>query len=522
MIIGISGSRQGPSAALLDGRALAASEESRLARLRLSERTTFPRHGLRELAAFLGRRVDDITAVAVTSGGQFPGRDDVETVDHHLAHAAYAFHASGFDSAAVVVCDSATERGWTAWRGVADGLTRVEDDLGAFPLAHLYSDLTGALGLAPGRDEHIVEAMARVGRATEHPVAAAFAVHDEGLIVDARWRERLAVTPGDQGSAGTPAQVAAATAVQAALAEALLALLARVQRATGATRVCLSGGLFYNTHFTTEAATRGPFAEVFVPPHPGNGGAAIGAALSLTRSSDRSETRSEDTFPDRHIPHPRSPHHDVTTSPDLPSPFLGPSFTDEQIKATLDNCKLVYTLMDDERVVQMAVAAMMRGALVGWFDGRMEWGPRALGHRSVLAGASGPHVLDNLNGFLKQRPWYRAYGVSVPASRVQELFEGPPVSDYMQFEYRPRDPRQFAALLPPGTTRLRVHTVDARGPRMLRLLEVAEAQSGAPVLVNTSFNGFHEPLVCTPRDAVRVFYGTGLDVLSLGRFVIRK
>jgi len=515
MIIGISGSRQGPSAALLDGRALAASEESRLARLRLSERTTFPRHGLRELAAFLGRRVDDITAVAVTSGGQFPGRDDVETVDHHRAHAAYAFHASGFDDAAIVVCDSATEHGWTAWRGGADGLTRLEDELGAFPIARLYSELTGALGLAPGRDEHIVEAMARVGTATDHPVTAAFIVRDEGLIVDAGWREPLGVTPADQGPAGTPAQVAAATAVQAALADALLALLMRVQRATGLTRVCLSGGLFYNTHFTTEAATRGAFADVFVPPHPGNGGAAIGAALSITRSKDRS--------PHPHIEHPRSPHHDITTSPDLlSSPFLGPSFTDEQIKATLDNCKLVYTLMDDERVVQMAAAAMTRGALVGWFDGRMEWGPRALGHRSVLAGASGAHVLDNLNGFLKQRPWYRAYGVSVPASRVGELFEGPPASDYMQFEYRPRDPRQFAALLPPGTTRLRVHTVDAREPRLLRLLEVAEAQSGSPVLVNTSFNGFHEPLVCTPRDAVRVFYGTGLDVLSLGRFVIRK
>lgn len=494
MIIGISGSRQGPSAALLDGHALAACEESRLSRMRLSERTTFPRLGVRDLATFLGRTAADIAAVAVTSGGQFPGRD-VETIDHHQAHAAYAFHASPFDEAVVVVSDSTTERGWTAWRGTAEGLAPVDDDLGAFPLARLYSELTGALGLSPGRDEHIVESLARVGRPRAHAVAKQFAVRDEGFVVDGRWCERLGVTAADEGAAGTPAQVAAAHAVQTAITEALLALLGRVQRATGATHACLAGGLFYNTHFTTEAAMRGPFADVFVPPHPGNGGAAIGAALTVAAHSRR---------------------------PAVGSPFLGPSFTDEQVKGTLDNCKLVYTYLNDERLIQSTVDAMARGALVGWFDDRMEWGPRALGHRSVLAGASAPHVLDNLNGFLKQRPWYRAYGVSVPASRVQELFEGPPASAFMQFEYRPRDPERFGKLMPPGGTRLRVHTVDDREPRLRRLLDVWEAKGGSPVLVNTSFNGFHEPLVCSPRDAVRVFYGTGLDVLAVGNFVMRK
>jgi carbamoyltransferase len=143
----------------------------------------------------------------------------------------------------------------------------------------------------------------------------------------------------------------------------------------------------------------------------------------------------------------------------------------------------------------------------------------------VLADPFATHVLENLNGFLKRRPAFRAYGVSIPAARLSELVEvraGVEASPFMQFEYRPKDLDRFRTILPPGVETLRVHTVDATEPRTLRLLETWGARSGVPVLVNTSFNGFHEPLVCSPRDAIRVFYGTGLDVLTLENFVLRK
>ena len=140
----------------------------------------------------------------------------------------------------------------------------------------------------------------------------------------------------------------------------------------------------------------------------------------------------------------------------------------------------------------------------------------------MLADPFAVHTLDNLNGFLKRRPSYRSFGVSVPLSNVAELFDGPPASPFMQFEYHPRDPERFRTILPPGVQTLRVHTVDGREPRFLRLLEQWGEKTGTPVLVNTSFNGFHEPLVCSPRDAIRVFYGTGLDILALEDFVLRK
>jgi carbamoyltransferase len=261
--------------------------------------------------------------------------------------------------------------------------------------------------------------------------------------------------------------------------------------------LCVSGGLFFNTSFTTTAATCGAFSHVHVPAHPGRNGTAIGAALVAGAADEIAPT-------------------------EIGSPYLGPAYSDAHIKEVLDNCKLSYDLLREERLADEVLQALARGRLVGWFHGRLEWGPRALGHRSVLADPLAPHTLDNLNGFLKRRPAYRSYGVSVPLAVVHEWFEGPAASPFMQFEYRPRDPVRFRTILPPGVERLRVHTVDDSQPRFLRLLTRWGQQSGMPVLVNTSFNGFHEPLVCSPRDAIRVFYGTGLDVLALEDFVLRK
>jgi carbamoyltransferase len=291
-----------------------------------------------------------------------------------------------------------------------------------------------------------------------------------------------------------------AASVQARIADCLVELLHRLAGLTitkpRPTRICLSGGIFFNTHFTTAAATSNTFAETFVVPHPGRNGAALGAALMA----------GSDFAP-----------------PAIASPYLGPEYGFESIKEALDNCKLSYDLLRGDKVYETVIHALSRGRLIGWFHGRLEWGPRALGHRSVVADPFAPHVLDNLNGFLKRRPAYRSYGVSVPLSRLGEWFEGgPAASPFMQYEYRPRDPERFRTILPIGVETLRVHTVDDTEPRFLRLLQLWGEKTGVPVLVNTSFNGFHEPLVCSPRDAIRVFYGTGVDVLALEDFVLRK
>ena len=204
------------------------------------------------------------------------------------------------------------------------------------------------------------------------------------------------------------------------------------------------------------------------------------------------------------------------------SPFLGPGFDSEHIKNVLDNCKLSYEYLADGPLIDATVDALRRGQLVGWFQGRMEWGIRALGHRSILANPFSPYTLENLNRFLKRREPSRPYSVSILAEALEQHFEGPPSSPFMEYEYRVRDRDRFRGLLPGVGRTLRVHSVADRQSSFGRLLKVFGDAAGVPALVNTSFNGFHEPIVCSPRDAVRVFYGTGLDIAVVGNFMIRK
>ena len=152
----------------------------------------------------------------------------------------------------------------------------------------------------------------------------------------------------------------------------------------------------------------------------------------------------------------------------------------------------------------------------------MEWGHRALGNRSILASPLSPYVLDNLNVFLKQRERHRAYGLSVCEEKAGSYFSGPGRSRSMEYEYTLKDPELFRHVLPAGAQALRVQTVDPAALLFQELHTAFAAATGTGVLVNTSFNGFSEPIVCSPRDAIRVFYGTGLDLLVLGCFVVHK
>jgi carbamoyltransferase len=508
LCLGIARARLGPSAAILDSdRGIAACEENRLTRARQAPTAGPPSHAIAELLAYLGRAEPDLATVAVVRDENSPQwfLGDAVAIEPHHAHAEYAYRASGFDDALVVVCDASLSSGWTAWRYRGHGTSSAlptDFDVGSFPVAQIYGELTSAFGLQAARDEHVVEAIGRASDVEDRAVADDVALTDHGIQLSDRFRDMLAVA--GQQDEKRRRQIAAG--VQRRLGECLAELLSRLARASGARKVCLSGGLFFNTQFTTLAAHCGAFEQTFIPSHPGRSGSALGAALLVAQKRPAAGVVSD--------------------------PYLGPGYTDADIKAAIESCKLSFDLQREEQVIDTVLGELSRGRLVGWFHGRMEWGPRALGHRTVLADPFSPHVLDNLNGYLKKRPPYRTYGVSVPAAHLSDLFEvpaglkprhyTPAASPYMQYEYAPRDPEKFRALLPEGVRTLRVHTVDQSEPRYLRLLERWGEMSGTPALVNTSFNGFHEPLVCSPRDAIRVFYGTGLDLLALEDFVMRK
>ena len=496
---GLSGaSSQACVALVAEPARIGVCEQERVTRIRRagSNATGLPDEALDLLLDRFGSTRTDVVryAMAETGGEVVDGRD-VERLDHHLAHACTAYLSSPFTSATIVVCDHEAPH-VSVWKGRGKDVTRVEWPWTGIAFTELYSACAAAVGFASSPADQRLEALARL--APDHRDARVdrlFRGDESSVDATSGWRSEVETWATDARNLGGVVGCARlASALQARITELFLAFLERVQRSTGDRALCLAGSLFYNSSINTAAKQSDLFADVFVPIDPGNPGLAVGTALHANRRA-----------------------------PESLSPFLGPAYEAREIKATLDNCKLRYDWKGDDAVVDMAVSALRKGMLVAWFEGGMEWGPRALGARSILASPFSPYVLENLNGFLKRRQSWRGYGLSVAKEAIDEHFEGPARAPFMESDYRPRNPTMFKHVLPAPASSVRVHGADHRSPpRFRRLLEAFGAATGVPCIVNTSFNGFHEPIVCSPRDAVRVFYGSGVDMLALEQFVLVK
>lgn len=483
----------------------AAADRSGLLGLCAQERLTrsrgagFNASGLPDEAvdAVLSRTSTRPTIAQYVLAGPAPrsaARLDVEPIDQHLAHAATAYLTSPFTDATVVVCDRSDPR-VSVWRGRGDRLTSAGWNWTGPSFADLYARCAQLLGFSGEAGAQRLEALARLNPDPRDAAVDRFwACHTDSVSELPGWEQAVADRFSQAGGIANPSLAPLASALQGSITRRFLEWLSIVRRDVGGDRLILGGTLFSHSSINSAVRLSGLFANVFVPVDPGVPGLAAGAALLGERLGPR-ET----------------------------SPFLGPSFADEAVKATLDNCKLHYAWESEASAIDMAVDALMAGHLVGWFDGPMEAGPRALGGRSILASPLSPFVLENLNRYLKRREPWRGYALSGEAAVVAEHFQGPATARFMECDFRPRDASAFRHVLPHPQSALRIQTVDETAPpRFRQLLRAFGQASGLPILVNTSFNGFQEPLVCSPRDALRVFYGTGLDLLILGSFVLRK
>ena len=266
-----------------------------------------------------------------------------------------------------------------------------------------------------------------------------------------------------------------------------------------AKKLCFAGGLATNALLV---AALEQDHEVFVQPAAGNAGTAIGAVLHAAASVYG---------------------HSATSG--LRNLCLGPEYSPEDIKQVLENCKLRFKyLLTSDELIASAVQALNNNQIVAWVNGRMEFGPRALGNRSILASPLNPYSTENLNTYIKHREQFRKFAASVPAELAEEYFDVGSNARYLATVGRVKSQHRKtfeAAIL--GQDLVRVHTVSKQdNPLFYRLLQEAGNRTGLPVLYNTSFNLFGDPLVCTPRDAARSFYSSGIDTMYVGNFLLQK
>jgi carbamoyltransferase len=266
--------------------------------------------------------------------------------------------------------------------------------------------------------------------------------------------------------------------------------------------LCLAGGLGLNSLLVSSLERALGNDKVFVQPVAGNAGTAIGGVLHAWHTVYRQEQR--------------VPFHTLS---------LGPAYSPADTKRVLENCKLRFRyLLTTDEVVDTAVEQLADNKIVAWMHGRMEFGPRALGNRSILASPLDPYSTENLNIFIKHREPIRKFAASVPAELCSQYFDVGANARYLATvgRVRPEYREQFAAAVLAGDM-VRVHAVDREeNPLYWKLLHAAGKANGLPVLYNTSFNLFGEPLVCTPRDAVRSFYSSGIDAMLVGNFFLGK
>ncbi len=523
-ILGIGGLLNDPAAAILkDGRLVAAVEEKKLARhYRPGE---LPEAAIAECLRQAGVAPDGVDCVAlvrpVATGpetalhfelrAEFPS-SQVVAVEHHAAHAASAYFASPFEEATVLTLDRAGDfRCGARWRARGNAL-HVEREL-YYPdsLGELYGRVTELLGFEPRADEHKVQWLSTFG---DDSLSGLF--QEMLLMGNGEW-PRLDRTFFDAeriGHGGFSSQFyrrlglkdrsAVPEERRAALARALQSAIEAVvlEMAGSGENLALAGGLALNTLLVAALERSAKWKNVFVQPAAGNAGTALGAVFHAWHNVyGRTERCGLGDF------------------------CLGPSFTAEQIKQVLENCKLRFRyLLTTGELIDTAVRDLNDLKIVAWMHGRMEFGARALGNRSILASPLNSYSTENLNIYIKRREPFRKFAASVPEELAAEYFEVGPNARFLTTVGRVRAEHRktFEGAIFAGDM-IRVHTVSLQdNPLYWQLLHAMGKAAGLPVLYNTSFNLFGDPLVCTPRDAVRSFYSSGIDSMFVGNFLLEK
>jgi carbamoyltransferase len=591
-ILGLSAFYHDSAAALVeDGRVVAAAQEERFTRKKHDP--GFPRHALAYCLQASGSRLDDIdhvvfydkpflkferlleTYLAFAPSGfksfrlaiplwlreklfqkqllrdelrkfsrEFAWEEKLLFTEHHQSHAASAYFPSPFDEAAILTMDGVGEWATTSVAfGRGNQLTMLKELHFPHSLGLLYSAFTYYTGFKVNSGEYKVMGLAPYGEPKfaklilDHLVDVkpdgtfwldqSYFDYCVGLRMSNEKFDRLLGAPARKpDELLTDRHMDLAASIQAVTEEIVLRLTRSLAAETGAQNLCLAGGVALNCVANGRVLRDGKFKRVWIQPAAGDAGGAVGAALAAYYV---------------YMGRPR----DVAATPDgMNGAYLGPGFDDEDSAKRLTTAGARFTRLDDSALIGRAVADLAEGRVLGWFQGRMEFGPRALGNRSIIADGRSPAMQSRLNLKVKYRESFRPFAPAVLRSDVSDWFELDDDSPYMlltakvlERRRRPMTAEQQALFGIeklnvarsdiPAVTHVdysaRIQTVHAEtNPRFHALLSAFKAATGCPVLVNTSLNVRGEPIVNTPDDAFRCFMGTELDRLAVGNLYLVK
>ena len=565
IILGVNIGHDPSAAILVDGKIVAAADEERFTRVKHAPGKT-PAHAVRFCLKAAGVEPEDIDFVAfpyslenyrqhkwgfakrafairgssaikaiLKEGAEYnrlknllhaclrtnnidPDERRIRFVEHHLAHAASALHFSGFEKAAIMSMDGAGEFTSTLFaEGNKDGIRKIKEFIYPVSLGFFYSTMTEYLGFRINNGEYKVMGMAPYGDPGKVDFSHIVSYNKKGYkasddyvwVTRSRRHDKSKVFskkmvsewgPPREGDGLSEPYIHIAAGAQKTLEDVTIALmenyLEKPLKESGG-RLCFAGGCALNVSLNRKLINHPLVKELYVQPASHDSGTALGAAAYVARECG------EEIEPMKHV-------------------YYGPSYSNDQIKELLDKYKIPYT--HSNNITDIGSRILAEGKILAWFQGKMEYGPRALGNRSILANPSTPGVSDEINSRIKFRENWRPFCPSILPEYAKEILDKDHPAPHMTiaFKVNPTWKERIKEAVHVDDT-LRPQVVDPEtNPKFYKLMKEFHQKTDLPVLINTSLNRRGEPMVSSPQDAINMFYGSGLEYMILGDYLIKK
>jgi len=443
--------------------------------------------------------------------------------EHHASHAAHAFFTSPFDEAAILTVDGVGEWSTAAFGTAYDTTIKLTNDI-RWPhsVGLFYSAFTYFLGFKVNEGEYKLMGMSAYGKpkyydlimknlvdvkndGSVHLNMKYFSFTYDKVMTNQNFSDLFGIPTRKEDSNAEQVHYDIAASAQLVLEEILLKMANHVHKKTGMKNLCLGGGVALNGVANYRILKEGPFENLHIPPSPGDGGSAIGCAQYLYYCLKKNKRKIE--------------HNAESVKNNV---FVGPSYSNDEIKLFLDINKIHYKFLETNSLLETTAKLISEGNVVGWYQGKMEWGPRALGNRSILADPRNAKMKDILNEKIKHRESFRPFAPCILEEYASEYFDIDIPSPYMLLVAPVKKPEKIPAVTHvDGTSRLQTVSKDIN-PLFYDLINEFYKTAGVPVLINTSMNVRGEPIVNTIEQAYNMIIKTDMDYIVLGNHIVKK